>query len=146
EDHYSPLGIRIRARMHFGAVRAALRCASTGDPGSNTRNLWHARQVEHRVVERVVLWQIDDRVIRRREHFSNLGLPDLPGVRAPEISDPEEAPLQQVRPEPGRILAAEEQSPHFLHDDDRALKQLVVGQAHDEMSRLSVGIEADSYF
>src|SRR4030095_5515061 len=30
----------------------------------------------------------------------------------------------------------------LLHDDDRTLKQLVVGQAHDEVTRLSGGIEA----
>ena len=87
--------------------------------------------------------QIDDRVVGRRKHLSNLAFPDIPRVRAPEVVHPEEAALQQVRPELRGILGAEEQPAHFLHDDDRALKQLVVGQSHDEMIRLAGAIEAD---
>jgi len=87
--------------------------------------------------------QIDDRIIRRRKDFSDLAFPDIPRIRAPEVVDPEEAALQQVRPEPLCIFRAEEQPAHFLHDDDRTLKQFIVSQSNDQMIRLARLIEAD---
>ena len=47
----------------------------------------------------MVARHVDDRILVRREHFANLGLPDVPRVGAPEVVHPEKAALQQVGPE-----------------------------------------------
>jgi hypothetical protein len=106
-----------------------------------------AFEVEHGVIHRVRPWYVEDRILRGLgKHLANLCLPDLPRVRAPEIIHPQEAALEQVRPEFGRILAREEQPAHFLHDDDRALKQLLVCEADDEMTRLARASKATLIF
>jgi hypothetical protein len=82
-------------------------------------------------------------VLGRRKDLANLRLPHVPGVRTPEVIDPEKSTLQQIGPEPGGIVRGEEQPAHLLHDDHRALKQFIAGQLDDQMTRPARGIKGD---
>ena len=74
--------------------------------------------------------ELDDRILRRRQHLANLALPDLPRVAAPEIVGPEEAALQQVVAQVAPTSSsAKIGGPDFRHHDERALEQLVIGRA-----------------
>ena len=131
--------------MHLGAVGAALRGAA-GEEGTDAGNLRHALEVEHGVVDRVVGRHVHNRIVGFGKDFADLVLPDLPGVRPPEVVHPEKAALQEIGPEPGRILLAEVQTSDLLHQDHGTAVELVVGEPHDQMVGLARGVEADADF
>src|SRR5687767_16039220 len=75
EDHGTAPRIRDGASVHGVAVSAALRSAA-GEEGTDTGNLRHALlQIEHHVEDRVVEWDVHERILVCREHYSNLAFP-----------------------------------------------------------------------
>src|SRR5688572_6442102 len=88
---------------------------------------------------RVVARQIDDGILRRVEHFRELGDPPLPGQAAPEIISPQEAPLEQILAETSRFLLVEVGRAHLGHHDEGAAEQHIVGEANQQRVGLAVG-------
>src|SRR5262245_66021410 len=86
---------------------------------------------------------IDDRILIGGQHLAQLRFPLLPLKRAPEVIGPQEATLQDVLAQPGRLRVVEHGASRRRHDEKGALEQLVARRADEEMIWLPGMVEAD---
>ena len=102
-------------------------------PEADRRNLCHAFHVVEHVKDRMPQGNIDHRKLARGQRLSDLRLPDVPRVLAPEIIDPEKSTLDEIVVQMRRILRIQIQRADLLHDDDPTPVQLVVAEVDDRV-------------
>src|SRR5712691_6665079 len=110
------------------AVRSLGRAAAAPHPEGNSRDLRELENREHRMKNRMLQRQIDERVGTRWQYLPDLALPDLPGVIPPEIVGPQESALEQVIVEVPGFHVIEIDVPDLRHHDERAVEQFRIGE------------------
>ena len=81
----------------------------------------------------------------RRQHASDLLRPLLPGGRAPEIVDPQEPALFQIRAEVLHLLVRQARRAHIFHEEHVAAGEQRIGQPDDDVVGLMGGVEPDAH-
>jgi hypothetical protein len=92
----------------------------------------------------MVVRDLLDRVLWRRQDARELRLERFERVRPPEVIRPQEAALHQVLTEPHDLLVAERGGACVLDLDERAIEERVVGGTYDEVIGLSAVLTADA--
>ena len=83
-------------------------------------------------------------IFRRRQRLADLILPVPPRAAAPEVIDPQEAALQQIRPQVRRFLGAEVRPARLAHHDERAAEERRIGEPHDDRIRIAFAVLRDA--
>jgi hypothetical protein len=82
--------------------------------------------------------QVDDRILRRRQHLRELAHPPFPCIAAPEVVGPQEAAFEQVLAEPRGFLLIEERGSDLGHHDERTPEHRIVGETNEQRVGLAV--------
>src|SRR4030095_7764499 len=91
-------------------------------PEPDARYLRNARHVEHRPEDRIIEWNIFNRVLGRRHRLRELARPLCPCGLSPEIIDPQEAALLEVQPETRRFLVGQSDRADVRRPHKRAVE------------------------
>ena len=70
------------------------------------------------------------------KHLTDLALPDVPGTLAPEVVHPEKPAFQKVGTQIDRLPVVDVQVADLEHHDERAMKELGIGELHHQMTGL----------
>jgi len=125
-----------------GALR---RAPAVARPEVDRRDLRDVLHVVERVHDRVVVRDVEDRVLVRRQHAADLVDPLIPRLRTPEIVDVEKAPLQQVGTKLLDLFIAEARRAHVFHEQDRAVVEQRIVEAQHDVVRLAIGLHLDAH-
>ena len=133
------------SEVRLGAVVPTFRGrrAARTPPEADVGDLRDFPDVEERLEERVIERQVDDGVLRRRQHPADLGGPVFPRPRAPEVVNPEEPAFQQVVPQPRDLLRPQAHRPDVGRDHKGTTEQLVIGDIDHPVVRLAFLVEVD---
>jgi len=77
------------------------------------------------------------------QRLAKLRHPVVPRVAAPEVVDPQEAALVEIEAQRLGVLIADERATHLRRHHERAVEELGIGEANQQMVRLAGGILAD---